>query len=166
MPMIRDGDDIVGRGDGQIGGAAKFDIRIGFWRASLLGIENDQAFLPRSVVDSNQTFAIIEPFEEAVAHAIRLAVLNDWPLPVAHRESLAARGQGDRVALGMQAVRIQIEAGGDESPAALGAQAGEEYRNALCRICGGIEQVEIAAGMIDYALPVGGEIAGIEIVMV
>src|SRR5204862_5851620 len=45
----------------------------------------NQTLTSGCIVDSNNTFAIIEPFQETIAHPIRFTMLQHRTIPVAHR---------------------------------------------------------------------------------
>ncbi len=99
--MVGDGDCIVGGRNGQVDGAPKLDVGKGFRLTGTFWIEDDQALASRCIVYGNQAFAVVEPFQEAIAYPIRLAMLQYRPVPVPHREGFTACGQRQSKSLRM-----------------------------------------------------------------
>src|SRR5713226_5031570 len=139
--MVGDGYCIVGGRDEQVNRAAKLNIAIDFRFAGIFGVKDHQRFAPDLVADSYQAFAVVEPFEQAVAYSIRHAMLEDRSFPVTKRKGLAARGDCQRVALWVQRGAVQVAPGEDKLAIALGARAGQaHWKMSRARLVG-IEQV-------------------------
>src|SRR5258707_11132390 len=82
LAMITQGDFIFERRNLQ--GLDNTQVQIGESRRLLgtVSVKDDQSLLTAGVMDRNQTFAIIKPGQVAIAHAIRLAMLQNRTFPV------------------------------------------------------------------------------------
>src|SRR5712692_5818135 len=166
VAVVGEGDLIAGRRDEQVDSAAKLDSGIDFWLAGIFGVENDQRFASNLVADGYQAFAIVEPFQQTVTHPVGRAVLEHRSLPVAERESFAARGDCQGMALRVQRGAVQVASREDKLAVALGARAWQEGFETTYLRRGGIEQVQVCACVVDHALPVAREVTGVEVLVV
>src|SRR5262249_12321926 len=94
---------------------------------AIFGMEDDQAFPSRCIVDSDQTPAVIEPFKETISHTVKLTMLQDRSLPVAHSERLTTCCERYRIALWMHGIGVKVATGWDELAIALCTYARQHY---------------------------------------
>jgi len=92
-------------------------------------------------------------------------MLDDRAFPRAQRDGLATNGQREAVTLRMRRPGIQVARWLDELSSAVGACAGENDVESLAGRGLWIEEIQIAAGMVDEPLAVGREAARIEVVV-
>src|SRR5450755_1697089 len=92
-------------------------------------------------------------------------MLEHRSLPVAKRESFAACGDRQRVALGMQSGAMQIAASEYELAIELGARAWHRHLQMVRLRRGRIEQVQVCASMVDHALSVAGQVTCVEVLV-
>src|SRR5260370_36611541 len=93
-------------------------------------------------------------------------MLKGGPFPVAHSESFATCRDGNRVALWIQLVTIEVVNGRDKFAVALRAYAGQFDIQATPGIGRGIEQVQVCASVVDQALSIAGHMTRIKVVMI
>ncbi len=84
IAMIGNGNHVTGGRNNHRNGSSKLDIGKRLRLAAPFGIEDEQALATGCVVDGNQTLAIIEPVQIAIAHAIGFTMLEYRSFPVAH----------------------------------------------------------------------------------
>src|SRR5579884_3558107 len=113
--MIGNGDLVTCRGEGCLSRASKLDVGEDFRLVCCVGIKERQHFTTRGVTDGDQAFAVVQPFQKTIAHAIALSMLAHSTFPVAHRKCLAACGKRNRVSLWMERDSIKIAYGGNKA---------------------------------------------------
>ena len=82
--MVSQSNFICSRGDLQTEHAPQIKFKKCFWLAGLLGGKENQPLAVTCIRDGNQTFSVVEPAQPAVADPVRLAMLQNRPLPIGH----------------------------------------------------------------------------------
>src|SRR5439155_10200249 len=92
-------------------------------RGRAIAVVDFERLLAVGIADEDEPLAVVEPAWKAITDAVRLAVLQHRPLPVAHREAFAPSRQRQQMSLRMRRVALEILAGVNELAIALRARA-------------------------------------------
>ena len=159
---------IDGRRHLQVDHAA--DVQIGqlSGRGRSVGREHGQHFALGVTVRGgrDQPFVVVQPGQQPVAHAVRLAVLRDGAVPVVERERLAARADRQPGAVRAERRTVQETLRGHEAAVALGARAAQANVDPGGRVLVRVEQVQVGARVVDEPLAVAGQVARVVVLVV
>ena len=128
-----------------------------------IGTVNLQGLLALGVADEHDPLAVIQPAWQATPRGVRVAVLENRPLPVSHRETLAARAERQQVALRMRFEAVQILRRVHELSLPLGARAVVLHLDSGRRIRRGIKDKQVCAGVVNNAASVRRGMARVEV---
>ncbi len=129
-------------------------------------LENLDLLLARSVGDGDQAHAVLQPLSKPIAAPCVVAMLANRAFPQREAEQLAARNDGDAVALRMRVEAFQVVGGRHEPARGLRSVRRQPHVETFAAIAGRIEQPQLRAALIDDALPVGLRVACVEVVVI